>query len=91
MVDSCQKSLNQNFDFTKPCLSCSPYSISPFRVCIKARLVDGYVFKRAMVDLGLKSFNQMEMEMDTLTWLSSQQSQQWKNNWGLPKSLSITS
>ena len=40
----------QNIDFAKPCLSCSPQSISPLRVCIKALLVDSYVFKRVMTD-----------------------------------------
>ena len=38
------KVIFQNIDFTKPCLSCSPQSISPLRVCIKARLVCSYVF-----------------------------------------------
>ena len=35
----------QNIDFAKPCLSCSPQSISPLRVCIKALLVGLYVFE----------------------------------------------
>ena len=43
-------------DSSKPCKYCSPWSISPLRVCIQARLVGSYVFKRVMVDSCQKPF-----------------------------------
>ena len=58
------KVISQNIDFTRPCLSCSPSSISPFRVRIKARLVDSYDFRRVMADSCQKLFLKTSISRD---------------------------
>ena len=46
--------LIQNIDFAKPCPLHSPWSISPLRVRLKARLVHWYRFRRIMADLDFR-------------------------------------